>query len=213
MWLNVSWFTLLFHTVINIQCQSFKPIILIVFPSAGTWSFSVSELAAPGVEVGRLTATDPDLGENAQLEFTIMDAEEAEIFNISGRDQEAVIVLDKVGRHTVAVCWSNFFFTRCTGSEENLMCKESLLWCGVAYRLYLSSYKFGSPQPHTPKTLQLMSNNEQKSTKQIQPIHFKYVDHVQGSRCEFICFSCVNSKDNYWAVKCLIRRLWREPDE
>uniref|UniRef100_A0A3B4VBK6 Cadherin 24, type 2a n=1 Tax=Seriola dumerili TaxID=41447 RepID=A0A3B4VBK6_SERDU len=52
------------------------------------WSFSVSELAAPGVEVGRLTATDPDLGENAQLEFTILDADEAEIFNITGRDQE-----------------------------------------------------------------------------------------------------------------------------
>ncbi|KAK2835901.1 hypothetical protein Q5P01_016385 [Channa striata] len=60
------------------------------------WSFSVSELAAPGVEVGRLTATDPDLGENAQLEFTILDAEEAEIFNISGRDREAVIVLNKL---------------------------------------------------------------------------------------------------------------------
>ncbi|XP_041862511.1 cadherin-24-like isoform X2 [Melanotaenia boesemani] len=60
------------------------------------WSFSVSELAAPGVEVGRLTATDPDLGENAQLEFTIMDAEEAEIFNVTGRDKEAVIVLNKL---------------------------------------------------------------------------------------------------------------------
>ncbi|XP_028259690.1 cadherin-24 [Parambassis ranga] len=60
------------------------------------WSFSVSELAAPGVEVGRLTATDPDLGENAQLEFTILDNEEAEIFNISRRDKEAVIVLNKI---------------------------------------------------------------------------------------------------------------------
>ncbi|TKS74869.1 Cadherin-24 Precursor [Collichthys lucidus] len=60
------------------------------------WSFSVSELAAPGVEVGRLTATDPDLGENAQLEFTILDAEEAEIFNLTGKDQEAVIVLNKL---------------------------------------------------------------------------------------------------------------------
>ncbi|KAM7410428.1 hypothetical protein PAMA_001731 [Pampus argenteus] len=60
------------------------------------WSFSVSELAAPGVEVGRLTATDPDLGENAQLEFTILDAEEAEIFNITERDREAVIVLNKL---------------------------------------------------------------------------------------------------------------------
>ncbi|KAM6939341.1 cadherin-24-like [Lycodopsis pacificus] len=60
------------------------------------WSFSVSELAAPGVEVGRLSATDPDLGENAELEFTILDPEEADIFNITGRDREAVIVLNKL---------------------------------------------------------------------------------------------------------------------
>lgn len=66
------------------------------FP-AGAWSFSVSELAAPGVEVGRLTASDPDLGENALLEFTIMDSEEAEIFNLTKKgDNEAVIVLSKV---------------------------------------------------------------------------------------------------------------------
>nr|XP_019936287.1 PREDICTED: cadherin-24-like [Paralichthys olivaceus] len=60
------------------------------------WSFSVSELAAPGVEVGRLTAADPDLGENAQLEFTILDTEEAEIFNITARDREGVIELNKL---------------------------------------------------------------------------------------------------------------------
>ncbi|CAN9500237.1 unnamed protein product [Ophioblennius macclurei] len=60
------------------------------------WSFSVSELAAPGVEVGRLTATDDDLGENAQLEFSVMDGEEAEIFNVTGRDKEAVVVLNKL---------------------------------------------------------------------------------------------------------------------
>uniref|UniRef100_A0A3Q0QP40 Cadherin 24 n=1 Tax=Amphilophus citrinellus TaxID=61819 RepID=A0A3Q0QP40_AMPCI len=64
------------------------------------WSFSVSELAAPGVEVGRLTATDPDLGENAQLEFTILDTEEAEIFNVTGRDKEAVIILDYETRNS-----------------------------------------------------------------------------------------------------------------
>lgn len=81
-----------------------RTIILIVVFSAGAWSFSVSELAAPGVEVGRLTATDPDLGENAQLEFTILDTEEAEIFNITGRDQEAVIVLNKVSAKYRLVC-------------------------------------------------------------------------------------------------------------
>uniref|UniRef100_A0A3Q3WG23 Cadherin domain-containing protein n=1 Tax=Mola mola TaxID=94237 RepID=A0A3Q3WG23_MOLML len=70
------------------------------------WSFSVSELAAPGVEVGRLTATDPDLGENAQLEFTILDAEEAEIFNLTQREREAVIVLNKVSD---AICQQTVF--------------------------------------------------------------------------------------------------------
>lgn len=77
-----------------------RAIIVILFISAGAWSFSLSELATPGVEVGRLTATDPDLGENAQLDFTIVDTEEAEIFNITGRDQEAVIVLNKVSDET-----------------------------------------------------------------------------------------------------------------
>lgn len=79
--------------------------MFIVFLCAGAWSFSVSELAAPGVEVGRLTATDPDLGENAQLEFTILDTEEAEIFNISGREREAVIVLNKVSGATQVQRW------------------------------------------------------------------------------------------------------------
>lgn len=68
---------------------------------AGAWSFSVSELAAPGVEVGRLAASDPDLGENALLEFTIMDGEEAEIFNLTRKDKEAVIVLSKVTNERV----------------------------------------------------------------------------------------------------------------
>lgn len=68
---------------------------IVLFP-AGAWSFSVSELAAPGVEVGRLAASDPDLGENALLEFTILDTEEAEIFNLTRKHKEAVIVLNKV---------------------------------------------------------------------------------------------------------------------
>lgn len=48
------------------------------------------------MEVGRLTASDPDLGENALLDFTILDSEEAEIFNLTRKDKEAVIVLSKV---------------------------------------------------------------------------------------------------------------------
>ncbi|KAM8873727.1 LOW QUALITY PROTEIN: cadherin-24 [Spinachia spinachia] len=60
------------------------------------WSFSLSELAAPGVEVGRLSASDADLGENARLEFSIVDSEEADVFNITSRERECVIVLNKL---------------------------------------------------------------------------------------------------------------------
>ncbi|XP_068456661.1 uncharacterized protein [Clinocottus analis] len=59
------------------------------------WSFSVSELAIPGAEIGRISAADADLGENAQLEYTILEGETGETFNITGVNQEAVITLNK----------------------------------------------------------------------------------------------------------------------
>lgn len=64
---------------------------------AGMWSFSVSELAIPGAEIGRISATDADLGENAKLEYTILEGESGDTFNITGVNQEAVITLNKVG--------------------------------------------------------------------------------------------------------------------
>ncbi|XP_024922109.1 cadherin-24-like [Cynoglossus semilaevis] len=60
------------------------------------WSFSVSELAVAGAEIGRISATDADLGENARMEFTILDGESGDTFNITGINHEAVIVLNKV---------------------------------------------------------------------------------------------------------------------
>ncbi|XP_072567241.1 cadherin-24 isoform X3 [Paramormyrops kingsleyae] len=59
------------------------------------WAFSVSELAIPGAEVGRISATDADLGDNAKLEYTILEGETGDTFNITGQDQEAVILLNK----------------------------------------------------------------------------------------------------------------------
>ncbi|XP_070701033.1 cadherin-24 [Pempheris klunzingeri] len=59
------------------------------------WSFSVSELAIPGAEIGRISATDADLGENAKLEYTILEGETGDTFNITGVNQEAVITLNK----------------------------------------------------------------------------------------------------------------------
>uniref|UniRef100_A0A672NY41 Uncharacterized LOC107599583 n=1 Tax=Sinocyclocheilus grahami TaxID=75366 RepID=A0A672NY41_SINGR len=69
------------------------------------WSFSVSELAIPGVEIGRLSATDADLGENARMDFMIVDGEAGDTFNITGLNQEAVIFLNKVGlNQNIYVC-------------------------------------------------------------------------------------------------------------
>eukprot|EP00064_Thunnus_orientalis_P006674 superscaffoldBa00000708_g6692 len=59
------------------------------------WSFSVSELAIPGAEIGRISATDADLGENAKLDYTILEGESGDTFNITGVNQEAVITLNK----------------------------------------------------------------------------------------------------------------------
>uniref|UniRef100_A0A4W4DWI3 Cadherin-22 n=1 Tax=Electrophorus electricus TaxID=8005 RepID=A0A4W4DWI3_ELEEL len=64
--------------------------------TSNVWSFSVSELALPGVEVGRVSATDADLGENARLDFTIADGDGGDAFNITGLNQEGVILLNKV---------------------------------------------------------------------------------------------------------------------
>lgn len=63
---------------------------------SGMWSFSVSELAIPGAEIGRISASDADLGENAKLEYTILEGESGDTFNITGVNQEAVITLNKV---------------------------------------------------------------------------------------------------------------------
>ncbi|XP_062872176.1 cadherin-11 [Trichomycterus rosablanca] len=60
------------------------------------WVFSVSELALPGVEVGRVSASDADVGENAELVFTITDGDGRKVFNISGLKQQGVILLNQV---------------------------------------------------------------------------------------------------------------------
>ncbi|KAI5609304.1 hypothetical protein C0J50_6306 [Silurus asotus] len=57
------------------------------------WMFSVSELTLPGAEVGRVSATDADVGKNALLDFTISDGDGGEMFNITGLNQEGVILL------------------------------------------------------------------------------------------------------------------------
>lgn len=71
-------------------------IVFLHLSASGMWSFSVSELAVPGAEIGRISASDADLGDNAKLEYTILEGETGDTFNITAVNQEALIILNKV---------------------------------------------------------------------------------------------------------------------
>uniref|UniRef100_A0A3B4B899 Cadherin domain-containing protein n=1 Tax=Periophthalmus magnuspinnatus TaxID=409849 RepID=A0A3B4B899_9GOBI len=64
-------------------------------PREETRSHRYNYLAIPGAEIGRISATDADLGENARLVYTILDGESGDTFNITAVNQEAVITLNK----------------------------------------------------------------------------------------------------------------------
>ncbi|XP_046893124.1 cadherin-22-like [Hypomesus transpacificus] len=61
------------------------------------YQFSVSEGAAVGTSVGRVIATDADMGENTDMSYLIKDQEGGELFKVTtdGDTQEAVITIKK----------------------------------------------------------------------------------------------------------------------
>uniref|UniRef100_A0A672NPU4 Cadherin-22 n=1 Tax=Sinocyclocheilus grahami TaxID=75366 RepID=A0A672NPU4_SINGR len=61
------------------------------------YQFSVSEGAAVGTSIGRVIATDADMGENTDMSYLIKDEEGGELFRVStdGDTQEAVITIKK----------------------------------------------------------------------------------------------------------------------
>ncbi|XP_018611245.1 cadherin-22 [Scleropages formosus] len=61
------------------------------------YQFSVSESAAVGTPVGRVMATDADMGENTDMTYLIRDEEGGELFRVAtdGETQEAVITIQK----------------------------------------------------------------------------------------------------------------------
>uniref|UniRef100_A0A8C8LWP6 Cadherin-22 n=1 Tax=Oncorhynchus tshawytscha TaxID=74940 RepID=A0A8C8LWP6_ONCTS len=63
------------------------------------YQFSVSEGAAVGTPVGRVIATDADMGENTDMSYLIKDEEGGELFKVTtdGDTQEAVITIKKNG--------------------------------------------------------------------------------------------------------------------
>ena len=62
------------------------------------YQFTVSEGAAVGTSVGRVIATDADMGENTDMGYLISDQEGGELFKVTTDTdtQEAIICIRKV---------------------------------------------------------------------------------------------------------------------
>ncbi|OXB70938.1 UNVERIFIED_CONTAM: hypothetical protein H355_011225 [Colinus virginianus] len=67
------------------------------FPQS-TYQFSSPESAPPGTPLGRIKANDPDLGENAEIEYSISSGDGSDMFDIiTDKDtQEGIITVKKV---------------------------------------------------------------------------------------------------------------------
>ncbi|NWW49759.1 CADH9 protein, partial [Pedionomus torquatus] len=66
------------------------------FPQS-TYQFSSPESASPGTSLGRIKANDPDVGENAEIEYSISNGDGADMFDIvTDKDtQEGIITVKK----------------------------------------------------------------------------------------------------------------------
>ncbi|XP_071592734.1 cadherin-9 [Heliangelus exortis] len=66
------------------------------FPQS-TYQFSSPESAPPGTPLGRIKATDPDVGENAEIEYSISNGDGSDMFDITtDKDtQEGIITVKK----------------------------------------------------------------------------------------------------------------------
>ncbi|XP_051944388.1 cadherin-6-like isoform X2 [Hippocampus zosterae] len=62
------------------------------------YQFRIPELSIPGTEVGRIKATDRDIGNNAEMNFTIISGDALDIFDIftNKETQEGVITVIKI---------------------------------------------------------------------------------------------------------------------
>ncbi|XP_021244136.1 cadherin-9 isoform X2 [Numida meleagris] len=67
------------------------------FPQS-TYQFSSPESAPPGTPLGRIKANDPDLGENAEIEYSISNGDGSDMFDIvTDKDtQEGIITVKKL---------------------------------------------------------------------------------------------------------------------
>jgi hypothetical protein len=64
----------------------------------GTYQFKTPESSPPGTPIGRIKASDADVGENAEIEYSITDGEGHEMFDVitDQETQEGIITVKKV---------------------------------------------------------------------------------------------------------------------
>lgn len=77
---------------------AFCPFLFSSFCLLEMCQFSVPEGMAVGTSVGRVMATDADMGENTDMSYLIKDEEGGELFRVSTDTdtQEAIIIIKKV---------------------------------------------------------------------------------------------------------------------
>lgn len=70
-------------------------------PSPGNYHLSTPESTEIGSSVGRIKAYDADVGENAEMWYSILDGDGQDVFNIitDSTSQEGVIMVKKVNSH------------------------------------------------------------------------------------------------------------------
>lgn len=69
----------------------------------GTYQFKTPESSPPGTPIGRIKASDADVGENAEIEYSITDGEGQDMFDVitDQETQEGIITVKKV----MALLW------------------------------------------------------------------------------------------------------------
>lgn len=64
----------------------------------GTYQFKTPESSPPGTPIGRIKASDADIGENAEIVYSITDGEGLDMFDVitDQETQEGIITVRKV---------------------------------------------------------------------------------------------------------------------
>jgi hypothetical protein len=78
----------------------------------GTYQFKTPESTLPGTPVGRIKASDADVGENAEIEYSITDGEGLDMFDVitDQETQEGVITVKKVKLFLTYLSMNRFTF-------------------------------------------------------------------------------------------------------